>query len=518
MLLAAQIVLGLLTVAAVFLIARRSRDDGAVSALATKVDSLMILQERQAGHLADIERLMERRLSDVAERLNAAMLDQTKALGRAATEQAERLGTMENRLSDRLADDAKATQATVRASEESISRAFEEQRMQLADRAAALRRDVMQGVGDLNRAVETVKTTLVEGQAKIEQGIAREMKEARDLIDRKSEETRSLVDLRLKEIREANDARLAEIQRAVNEQLHSAVEKQMNESFNRVIDQFAAVQKAMGDVQQVTSQIGDIKRIFSNVKTRGGWAEAQVKALLDDILPPGGYETNVRLKDDSQEAVEFAVLMPSQGGERVYLPIDAKFPTEDYERLLTASECGDAEGEARARNALQRRVREEAAKIAAKYIHPPRTVEFAVLYLPTEGLYAEVARVNGLLEELGRVHRVLILGPSLLPAMLRTIQLGHVTLALNQKADLVRELLGATKTEMEKMDKVLGTLAKQVGTVGSTIEKAKVRTRAVARKLKGIEAVPLDRVDEILAIGAELEPGEEALEDEVAGG
>jgi DNA recombination protein RmuC len=199
----------------------------------------------------------------------------------------------------------------------------------------------------------------------------------------------------------------------------------------------------------------------------------------------------------------------------VYLPVDAKFPSEDYERLITAGETGDSEAEARARSALQRRVREEAAKIAAKYVNPPRTVEFAVLYLPTEGLYAEIARVDGLLEELGRMHRILVLGPSLLPALLRTIQIGHVTLALGQKADLVRELLGATKAEMEKMDGVLGTLAKQVGTVGRTIEKAKVRTRAVARKLKGIEAVPLDRVDEVLAIETDAD-ADDLAEEEMA--
>ena len=255
-----------------------------------------------------------------------------------------------------------------------------------------------------------------------------------------------MIEAKLREMREGNEAKLAEIQKTVNEQLHAAVEKQMNESFNRVIDQFAAVQKAMGDVQAVTAQIGDIKRLFANVKTRGGWGEAQVRAMLDDILPPGAYETNRKVRPDSDEAVEFVVLMPMRGEARPLLPIDAKFPVEDYERLLAASEAGDAEGERTATRRLERAVREQGKKIAAKYINPPVTVEFAVMYLPTDALYAEVARIPGLIDEIGRDCRVLVLGPCLFPALLRTIHLGFITLALEQKADQVRDLLGATRT------------------------------------------------------------------------
>src|SRR6202012_5771795 len=276
------------------------------------------------------------------------------------------------------------------------------------------------------------------------------------------------LDTKLRELRESNDARLAEIQRTVNEQLHAAVEKQMGESFNRVIDQFTAVQKAMGDVQAVTAQIGDIKRLFSNVKTRGGWGETQVRAMLDDILPPGAYETNRKVRPDSDDAVEFVVIMPMRGEVRPLLPIDAKFPVEDYERLLAAAEAGDAEGERIATRRLDRVVREQARKIAAKYIYPPVTVEFGVMYLPTDALYAEVARIPGLIDEIGRESRVLILGPCLFPALLRTIHLGFVTLALEQKADQIRDLLGATKQEMLTMDRVLDTLARQAGSFSNT--------------------------------------------------
>ena len=277
----------------------------------------------------------------------------------------------------------------------------------------------------------------------------------------------------------------------------------MNDSFNRVIDQFTAVQKAMGDVQAVTAQIGDIKRLFSNVKTRGGWGETQVRAMLDDILPPGEYETNCKVRADSNDAVEFAVRMPVKGADRPLLPIDAKFPVEDYERLLAASDAGDADAERSASRLLERRMRDEAKKIATKYINPPVTVEFAVLYLPTDALYAEVARIPGLIDEIGRECRVLVMGPSLFPALLRTIHLGFITLALEQKADQIRDLLGATRTEMLKMDDVLERLAKQAGTFSNTIEAARRRTRAMGRKLRGVEEIETERAEQLLELEGE---------------
>jgi DNA recombination protein RmuC len=265
-------------------------------------------------------------------------------------------------------------------------------------------------------------------------------------------------------------------------------------------------------VQAVTAQIGDIKRLFANVKTRGGWGEAQVRAMLDDVLPPGAYETNRKVRPDSDEAVEFVVLMPMRGETRPLLPIDAKFPVEDYERLLAASEAGDAEGERTATRRLERAVREQGKKIAAKYINPPVTVEFAVMYLPTDALYAEVARIPGLIDELGRDCRVLVLGPCLFPALLRTIHLGFITLALEQKADQVRDLLGATRTEMLKMDEVLDRLAKQAGTFSTTIERARTRTRAVSRKLRGVEAVDAAQAETLLELDTEMLAAEDGSE------
>jgi DNA recombination protein RmuC len=333
--------------------------------------------------------------------------------------------------------------------------------------------------------------------------LSREQGQQRLEIGTHFETTRRTLEDKLRELREGNEAKLAEIQKTVNEQLHAAVEKQMNESFSRVIDQFAAVQKAMGDVQAVTAQIGDIKRLFANVKTRGGWGETQVRAMLDDILPAGEYETNCKLHPDRNDLVEFAVRMPAKGVDRPLLPIDAKFPVEDYERLLAASDAGDADAERAASRMLERRIRDEARKIASKYINPPTTVEFAVLYLPTDALYTEVARIPGLIDDIGRESRVLVMGPSLFPALLRTIHLGFVTLALEQKADQIRDLLGATRTEMLKMDDVLERLAKQAGTFSNTIESARRRTRAVGRRLRGVEAIESERAEELLELASD---------------
>ncbi|MBN8891148.1 MAG: DNA recombination protein RmuC [Rhodospirillales bacterium] len=379
--------------------------------------------------------------------------------------------------------------------------------------------------GELTGAIEALRAGQAARLAEIQGGLATRLHEAaaaqaaaagqlRTEVGAAIADSRAALDLRLRELREGNEAKLAEIQKTVNEQLHEAVEKQMSASFTRVTEQFAQVQKAMGEMQAVGAQIGDLKRLFGNVKTRGGWGEGQVRAMLDDILPEGAYDTNWKPRATSDDAVEFAVIMPGRGEDRPRLPIDAKFPVEDYERILTAIELGDADAEKLARRALERRVRTEAQKMQEKYIAPPATVEFAVMYVPTDGIYTEIARIDGLIDDLGRQHRVLVLGPSLFPALLHTIFLGHMTLALEQKAHEVSQLLGATKAEMQKMDKVLETLGKQAATFSNTIEKARVRTRMVDRKLRGITAADTETTARLLG---SVEDGLAEEEEEEAG-
>ena len=356
-------------------------------------------------------------------------------------------------------------------------------RARLADAERALATRAEQSRLELQHTLGTLSTTL-----------------ARDGGD-----ARALMEQKLREMGEQSAQRLADIQRSVSEGLQQAVERSVHGSFQRVVDQFAQVQKAVTDVQAVTAQIGDLKRIFSNVKTRGGWGEMHLRALLDDVLPAGAYQTNRKLREDSDDVVEFALLMPMKGAQRPLLAIDAKFPAEDFDRLLLAAEAGDQDAERAARRGLEARLRGEAKKIGGKYINPPITVDFAVMYLPTDGLSVEAARMPGLIEGLNRDHRVLLMGPSLVPALLRTIQLGILTLSLEQKTDEIQRLLGATRTEMGRMDLVLDKLAKQAGAFSNTIDSARTRTRSVNRKLRSIEALETEEADALLELEDETE-------------
>ncbi|GBR68126.1 hypothetical protein GKA01_09070 [Gluconobacter kanchanaburiensis NBRC 103587] len=317
-------------------------------------------------------------------------------------------------------------------------------------------------------------------------------------------EGRLLLSDALRDMAQSQNEQIERIRATVNEQLHGAVEKQMQTSFQRVVEQFSAMQKALGEVTSVTAQIGDLKRLFSNVKTRGGWGEAQCRSILDDILPEGSYETNFRLGTGG-ENVEFAVKMPVRGSDvPPRLAIDSKFPTEAYERLLNAFEAGDATAERQARKELENAVRFEAKKIASKYILPPVTVEFAVLYLPTDGLYTEIARMPGVIDEIGRLYRVMVMGPSLLPAMLRTVHLGYVTLTLEERTEAIAGLLGATRQEMLRMDQVLEKLHRNAGTMGNTIEEARQRTRVLGRRLRALDGTNEDMEESLRATGSDV--------------
>jgi DNA recombination protein RmuC len=319
-------------------------------------------------------------------------------------------------------------------------------------------------------------------------------------------EARALLETKLREMSEQAALRLGAIQHAVNETLAQSIEKEMQGSFQRVIDQFGQVQKAMTDVQAVTAQIGDLKRIFTNVKQRGAWGETHLRALLEDLFPQGGWEANRKLREGSDEVVEFAVVMPVRGGQRPVLALDAKFPAEDYDRLLLAAEAGDSDGERTARKALETRFRQEARKIGDKYINPPVTVDFAVMYLPTDGLYVEAARMPGLIETLNREHRVLVMGPSLAPALLRTILLGTLTLSIEQRAHDIQNLLGAVRSEMGKMDQALAKVASNAERMSKSVEDARRRTRVMDRKLRTVTVLESTQADAVLELeAAELE-------------
>lgn len=311
-------------------------------------------------------------------------------------------------------------------------------------------------------------------------------------------------------LRERVDFRLDQVRATVDEQLASALEKRVGDSFQRLAEQFAQVQQAIGQVQGVAGEIGSLRRLFSNVKARGGWGEAQLQSLLDDVLPPGAYETNRRLGPG--EVVEFALRLPVRdSNETVWLPIDSKFPTEDYERLLDAVESGDRDAETAARKGLERAIREQARRIA-RYVHPPETSDHAVMYLPSEGLYSEVARIPGLLDTLRRDFSIHVMGPALLPALLQMVRLGQLSLALERKAGSIGQTLAAVKTEWGKLGGVLEKLARKAEEMSGTIEKTRVRTRAVERALRGVDAIDVEEAAELLGIEQEPAAPEEEAE------
>jgi DNA recombination protein RmuC len=378
---------------------------------------------------------------------------------------------------------------------------------------AEMRRHAEQSVAGARSDAEQIYNSLLSS----ERALAARVAETRVAMEqrfgdfaarmvREQGEARVHIGEKMNAMADAQARHMAELHRGLHETLHQAVEQQMTASFARVLEQFTAVQQAVGDVQAVAAQIGDMKRIFAGVKTRGVWGEAQLRAVLDDLLPDS-YLANVRLRDESADVVEFCVRMPGRGGDEKLLPIDAKFPLADYEKMLAAADVADAEAERGARRALEARLRLEARKIAAKYLLPPLTTDFAVMYLPTDGLYAEAARIPGLIDDLGRLH-VLVMGPSLLPALLRTVRLGYVTLALEEKAGQIGRLLGAVKQEMLRMDDVLEKLARGAGTLGKTIEDARRRTRVVSRKLRDVELMGPADAEAVLALEEEVElPG-----------
>lgn len=306
-------------------------------------------------------------------------------------------------------------------------------------------------------------------------------------------ELRATLDAQLKALQSDNAQKLEQMRATVDEKLQSTLETRLGESFRLVSERLEAVQRGLGEMQQLASGVGDLKRVLTNVKTRGTFGEVQLGALLEQVLTIEQYAGNVATLPGSGERVEYAVRLPggAEGGQ-VWLPIDAKFPHEDYERLLDAQERADAEAAHAAGVALERRIRDEAKKIREKYVGPPHTTDFALLFLPTEGLYAEVIRRPGLFDAVQREHRITLVGPTTLLALLNSLQMGFRTLAIEKRSSEVWQTLGAVKSEFGKFASVLEKAHSQLNTVQNSIKSAGVRTRAIERRLRSVEALPQD--------------------------
>ena len=311
------------------------------------------------------------------------------------------------------------------------------------------------------------------------------------------------VDMELNKVRESNEKKLDEMRETVDEKLHGTLEKRLGESFAQVSERLEAVHKGLGEMQQLASGVGDLKRVLTNVKSRGGWGEVQLGRQLEDILTAEQYDQNVEVNPGSRERVEFAIKFPGRSdGEIIYLPIDAKFPQEDYDRLVSAQEKGDVDEVEAASEVLAKAIRLQAKTISEKYVCPPYTTDFAIMYLPTEGLFAEVIRRPGLCSDLQMNSRVIVTGPTTLMAILNSLQMGFRTLAIEKSASEVWRTLAAAKVEFGKYATVVEKVEKQLGTAQTSVSELGKRSRAIERSLKGVETGDPLTSGEILNLSA----------------
>jgi DNA recombination protein RmuC len=327
--------------------------------------------------------------------------------------------------------------------------------------------------------------------------------------EQKQDALRQVVELRLDKLTESNNEKLEQMRQTVDEKLHTTLEKRLTDSFGLVTEQLGRVQLGLGEMKDLANGVGDLKRVLTNVKTRGGFGEVQLGLLLDQMLSPEQYVTNARIREDSQESVEYAIRMPgTQDGEPVLLPVDAKFPREAWERLEDAQSRGDQAAMKDAGNKLEAVIRASAKTIKDKYVVPPTTTSFAVMFLPTEGLFAEVVRRPGLVDDLQGSYHVCLAGPTTFAALLTSLQMGFRTLAIQKKGSEVWKLLAATKVEFEKFAGLMDKVEKQVGNVQSTLKLVSSKTRTINRKLHGVETLDLHAATAAgLLNGAE--PGED---------
>lgn len=432
---------------------------------------LAIRRSDEAGARADHEALIDAVRSG-SERLERELRDE---LGRSAqgtrVELGTALGTFQQTLLNQQGDVARTQTTQAQASRESLDAA-------------------------LKRFSDTLGAQL------------RDMAEANE---RRLGEVKTSVEQRLTVLQQGNEAKLEQMRATVDEKLHATLEARLGESFKQVADRLDQVHRGLGEMQGLAKDVGSLNRVLNNVKSRGVFGEVQLAGLLEQVFTPDQYATNVETIPGSGARVEFAIKLPGRrdDGLPLWLPIDAKFPREDYERLLDAQERADRPEAEAAGKAIELRLRAEAKTIREKYVAAPHTTEFAILFVPTEGLYAEALRRPGLMEALQREHRVTLAGPTTLLATLNSLQMGFRTLALEKRSTEVWEVLGAVKTEFGKFGEVLAKTKKKLDEASNTIDQAQTRTNAMTRKLKSVEALSEPRTRSLLP-GADAELSAEA--------
>ena len=410
-----------------------------------------------------------------------------------------------------------ANERTERAVREEISRsrveaatAAQQSRQELAAAVKGAGDGLLQQLTAINQSVDKTIQGFVNWQRTQFGEVVERLKGLTEASDKRLSEVRTAVEQNLKSIQQDNAKNLEQVRQTVDEKLQGTLEKRLGESFKLVSERLEQVYKGLGEMQTLAVGVGDLKRVLTNVKARGTWGEVQLDRMLEQVLSPDQYDKNVATKDNA-ERVEFAIKLPGRGEDKdevVWLPIDAKFPLEDYQRLQDAQEKGDAELAETAGKQLENRIKLCAGDISDKYLSPPKTTDFGILFLPTEGLFAEVVRRPGLAELLQREYKVVVAGPTTLWSLLNSLQMGFRTLAIQQRSSEVWNLLAAVKTEFAKYGEVLAKVQKKLQEATNTIDTAAVRTRAIQRKLRDVQELPAADAQNVLMLETP-EPEEE---------
>ncbi len=433
--------------------------------------------------VAELRREIGMDLASPLERLERELRGAVQASGQSLrTEQAGQLAQFQQMLLNQQGESTRTQNAQL----DTVA-------LQLQSLQKAVGDTLVQQVGHLTQtntqSLQTLQAQLVE-----------RLDALRQSTDKSLSEMRGTMELRLRELQADNEKKLEQMRATVDEKLHATLEQRLGESFKQVAERLELVHRGLGEMQTLAQGVGDLQRVFSNVKSRGVFGEIQLAGLIEQVFTPEQYGVNVETVPGSNARVEYAIRLPGKGDGPVWLPIDAKFPREDYERLLDAQEQADKPAADAASKALELRLREEAKTIQTKYIAAPHTADFGILFLPTEGLYAEALRRPGLVEALQREHRVMLAGPTTLLALLNSLHMGFRTLALEQRSTEVWKVLGAVKTEFTKFGDVLAKTRKKLDEASNTIGQAETRTRAMTRQLKQVEALPADQTQTLLRL------------------
>ena len=353
------------------------------------------------------------------------------------------------------------------------------------------RRGNQRAATDMAKRLETIDRSLRDEFSRNREEAGAAAKNQREELTRSLEGVRSIVDVRLRQLQDDNAQQIDRMRATVDEKLQGTLEKRLGESFKLVSDRLEQVHQGLGAMQQLASDVGGLQRVLTNVKTRGGWSEWQLGVLLDEMLTPEQFAKNIKMRDDTDERVEFAIKLPGdENGAPVWLPIDAKFPMEHYDRLAAAQEKGDSAAVETAIKTLETQLKRCAKDICEKYINPPKTTDFALLFLPSEGLYAEAIRRVGLVQNVQRDCRVTFVGPTTLAALLNSLQMGFRTLAIQKRSSEVWKKLAEVKTEFGKFGEALSAVKEKIEQASRKMEDVDVRSRVITKKLRDVEELP----------------------------